>query len=92
MSSGYAPEGGAAVAFLLAPLVLGLVSLWPAGRGHWAALVLAAPSLLVGLAFTWALLREGAAYVGWPAIAYSFVLLAVGASSVLLWKQRRIGG
>jgi len=84
----FAPEGAASVIFLLAPLALGMVSFWPSARAHWSGPVLALPSLLIGLAFSCALVRSGPGYAGWPALIYAPVQLILAIGSIALWKHR----
>ena len=70
-----------------------LISFFPAARGHWSALVLAVPSLLVGFAFTAAMLDDAriygfgkfdvSNYIVWP------LPFVVGVASVILWAMRR---
>jgi hypothetical protein len=85
----YAPEGATSAIFILAPLVLGIASFWPSARGHWSGPLLAVPSLLIGLAFTWALVRSGAGYGGWPLMVYSPLQLILGIASIALWTSKR---
>ena len=74
---------------LLMAFGLGIMSFWPSARGHWLGLVLAAPSVLIGLAIGLAVIREGGRVL-LPAI---FVIcpayLLLGMFSILLWKWRR---
>jgi hypothetical protein len=74
---------------LLIAFGLSIVSFWPSARGHWLGLLLAAPSVLIGLAIGFAIIREGGRVL-LPAI---FVIcpayLLLGVSSILLWKWRR---
>jgi hypothetical protein len=86
----YAPEGVAALVFLLAPPALGVVSFWSSARGHWLGPALAAPALLFGLAFTWALLRGGPGYGVWVAVVYGPLLLILAMASIVLWERRRV--
>ena len=48
--------------FALGPLVLGLVGIWIAGKGHWAGPLLGAPALIMGLLLIAALFNNVAGY------------------------------
>ena len=69
---------------------LGLLSFWPAARGHWSGPVLAAPCLLIGLLLTGSILLDPDREMVLPAlwIVYPAPLL-VGIASVALWQKRR---
>ncbi len=72
-----------AVGFVL--VVLGFVSFIPARRGHWSALLLAAPSLLVGGIGTWGTLTsEGRALIPYLSLFFPVQLL-MGVAAVMLW-------
>lgn len=73
----------------LAPLALAITAFWPAGRGHWAAVVLAIPAVLVGLALAAALFNNAAGYGALGALVYSPVLLALGGGAIVRWYRRR---
>ena len=50
---------------------------------------MAAPSLLFGLAFTAAVLRDGPGFGGWAALVYGPLLLMLAVASFVLWERRR---
>ena len=69
---------------------LGLLSFWPAARGHWSAPVLSAPCLLIGLLLTGSILLDAEKEALIPALWVVFPApLLVGIASVALWLKRR---
>ena len=73
---------------LLTVFGLGIVSLWPSWRGHWSGTLLALPSVILGFFIAVAIIKEGGRV--YPAILVICLLyLAIGISSILLWKRRR---
>ena len=85
----YAPEGLVSAGILVAPIILGVAALRVPSRFGWAAPVLAAPALLIGVAFTWALIRDGAGYGGVVSLLYGPVLVMLGALAMLRWYMHR---
>jgi hypothetical protein len=73
----------------LGPLALGIAAFWPASRGHWAAVVLATPALLMGLALVGALFNHAAGPGILGALLYSPALLALGSGAIVRWYRRR---
>ena len=75
------------------PLVLiaaGLLSFWPATRGHWSALVLAAPCLLIGFFLTASIVLDSRKDMLMPSLWIFFPApLLIGIASVALWFVRR---
>jgi hypothetical protein len=88
-SASYAPEGWVAVGFLVAPIVLGIAALFVPPRAAWTARLLAAPALLMGIAFTWAVIRAGPGYGGVVGLLYGPVLLGLGLLAALRPYARR---
>jgi uncharacterized membrane protein AbrB (regulator of aidB expression) len=83
-------EGFAAAAFLLGPLILAVVCLQVSPRRRWVRLVLAAPAILLGLAMTAAVARDGPGYAGgWVALLYGPVLLVLGGLAARRWMRHR---
>ena len=83
-------EGFAAAAFLLGPLILAVVCLQVSPRRRWVRLVLAAPAILLGLAMTAAVARDGPGYAGgWVALLYGPILLVLGALGAWRWTRHR---
>lgn len=71
-------------------VVLGLFSFWPAGRGHWSALFMAAPSVLLGGFLTWSLIADSKPDHGLPDMWFFFPApLAVGVVAILVWASVR---
>ena len=69
---------------------LGLISLFAAFRGHWSAVPLAAPSILVGLVLTWGIVTDSRPDQLIPVLWLLFPApLAVGSASIILWAKRR---
>ena len=70
-------------------VVLGFVSFIPARRGHWSALLFAAPSVVIGAWQTWiSLTAEGNAIV--PYLWLFFLAqLVMGIAAITLWFIRR---
>lgn len=68
--------------------LLSLLSLWPAAKGHWLAVVLAVPPLLVGLffIFLFAITSGGALPVFWITAALP---VGIGAGSLSLFTSKR---
>lgn len=74
----------------LALVALGFISLIPAFRGHWSAVLLAAPSVLIGLVLTWSIVAASRPDQLIPALWVIFPApLIVGVSSIALWALRR---
>ena len=74
---------------MLSPLALVIAAFWPASRGHWAAIVLATPALLMGLAWVAALFKKGAGGPGvLGVLLYAPVLLALGSGVIVRWYRR----
>ena len=74
----------------LALVVLGFVSFIPALRGHWSALLLAAPSVLIGGALTWSIVTDTRKDTLIPALWVFFPApLVVGLAAITLWFIRR---
>jgi hypothetical protein len=82
-------EGLASAALLLGPLILGAIAYKPARRGHWSALVLATPALLLGLALIAALFNDARGFGLLGAILYIPILLMVGGGAVVRWYRSR---
>ena len=74
---------------LLSPLALAIAAFWPAARGHWFAIVLAIPALLLSLALFAALFNNAAGPGILGALVYSPILLAAGAGAIVRWYRRR---
>ena len=73
---------------ILAVLVLALASFWPAARGHWLALPLSIPSILLGIMLGIGFLNEhGRVYPGFGLM--TVVYLVLGFASVRIWSWRR---
>ncbi len=71
-------------------VVMGILSFWPASRGHWSALVLAAPSVLLGGFLVWNVLAPARPDPLMPDLWYLFPApLAVGLASILFWAAAR---
>jgi len=85
----YEPEGVAAATFLLAPLVLALTGLRISGRGHWAAPVLAAPAIVLGLALLAALFRNATGPGVLGALLYAPLLLTSSLIAIIRWRRKR---
>ena len=85
----FEPGPGLTAALMLSPLALGIAAFWPAGRGHWTALVLATPALLVGLAFGAALFNNPAGPGILVALLYAPLLLGLGGGAIIRWHRRR---
>ena len=81
-------EGIVSAAVFLSPLALGIAAFWPASRAHWAAVLLATPALLLGLALVAALFNNarGPGILG--ALLYAPTLLAVGGGAIVRWYRR----
>ena len=88
-ATSYAPEGIVSVAILLTPIILGLVSLGVSTRLPWTARLLAAPAVLMGLAFTAALFPNGPGYGGVVLLLYGPALLILGLLGLLRSRHRR---
>ena len=74
----------------IALVALGLLSFWPATRGHWSAPVLAAPGMLIGLFLKASLLMNSRKDLLMPALWVLFPApLLMGVASVILWSLRR---
>ena len=82
-------EDLSSAAGLLGPLVLGLFASIPARRGHWLALVLAAPPLLLMLALIGAIFNNGTGYGVLFAFIYVPILFIVGTGAVIRWYRSR---
>ena len=79
------------LAIPMALLALAVVSFVPASRGHWSAVLLAAPPVLLGLLFA-ALLISDSARSGLTPAAMCALLLAppvIGILSLGVWSERR---
>src|SRR5438105_1134573 len=71
-------------------VILGLLSFWPAARGHWSALFLAAPSVLLGGFLSWSLVADSRPDRGLPDMWFFFPApLAVGLAAILMWASVR---
>lgn len=71
-------------------VILGLVSFWPATRGHWSAIFMAAPSVLLGGFLTWSLVADSKPEHGLPDMWFFFPApLAVGVVAILVWASAR---
>lgn len=71
-------------------VVMGIFSFWPASRGHWSALVLAGPSVLLGGVLIWNILAPVRPDSLMPDLWYLFPApLAVGVASILFWAAAR---
>ncbi|MEI9898400.1 MAG: hypothetical protein WDN28_32215 [Chthoniobacter sp.] len=71
-------------------LVLGFLSFWPATRGHWSALLLAGPSVLLGAFLIWYLVAGTRPDQALPDLWYFFPTpFAVGLASLLFWASAR---
>lgn len=72
-------------------VALGLVSFWPAVRGHWSAPVLAAPVLLIGLLLTASVLMEPRKDMLIPSLWILYPApLVVGVASIGIWLVSRL--
>ena len=85
-------EGLISAVTALAPLVLGIAAVRIAKRGHWVALILAAPALLLGIALALALFNDpaGAGVLG--VLIYAPILVALGISAIARWYRHRPSG
>lgn len=69
---------------------LGFVSFIPAFRGHWSAVLLAAPSVVIGAMLTWGIVNDSRPDQLIPALWIFFPApLVVGVTSIILWAVRR---
>jgi len=69
---------------------LGFVSFIPAYRGHWSAVLLAAPSVLIGAMLTWGIITDSRPDQLIPALWVFFPApLVVGVAAISLWAVRR---
>jgi len=67
-------------------VVLGLLSFWPASRGHWSALLMAGPSVALGGFLTWSLVADSRPDQAMPDLWFLFPApLAVGVVAILVW-------
>ena len=74
----------------IALVALGLLSFIPAFRGHWSAVPLAAPSVLIGLMLTWGIITDSRPDQLIPALWVFFPApLVVGVAAISLWAVRR---
>lgn len=81
---------GLFVGFVAISIFPGLVSFWPAIRGHWSALLLAAPSILGGLMLMVDNVRNSSPEPIDASIwIYSAIPLAIGVLSILVWWTQR---
>ena len=87
-STSYAPEGIVSAAIFLTPIVLGIASLGVSTRWPWTARILAAPALLMGLAFTVALFPYGPGYGGIILLLYGPSVLILGLAGLLRSRSR----
>lgn len=87
-SISYDPESLVSAAVVLSPAVLGVIALRVAPRMRWVTPVLAAPALLMGLALTFAVLRDGPGYGGIWVVLYGPVLVLLGLLAVGRWYVR----
>lgn len=70
--------------------VMGILSFWPASRGHWSALLLAGPSVLLGGFLIWNVVTPTRPDSLMPDLWYLFPApLAVGVASILFWAAAR---
>jgi hypothetical protein len=77
-----------AIVFTL--VVLGILSFWPASRGHWSALLLAGPSILLGAFLIWNVVAPARPDPLMPDLWFLFPApLAVGVGSILFWLAAR---
>jgi hypothetical protein len=71
-------------------VILGLLSFWPAARGHWSALIMAAPSILLGGFLSWNLISDSRPDHALPDMWFLFPApLAVGVVAILMWASVR---
>ena len=84
----YDPEGLISATILLGPIVLGVAALRASSRRRWLIPLLSAPALLGGLAFTLAVLRDGAGYGGIWLLLYGPILLLLGVVALSRWYLR----
>lgn len=71
-------------------VILGMFSFWPAARGHWSALFMAAPSVLIGGFLSWSLVTDSGPDHGLPDMWFLFPApLAVGVVAILVWASVR---
>jgi hypothetical protein len=75
---------GFVIAVIGVLLVLGLVSFWPACRGHWSAPILAIPPAIVGGWITFSLLHESGELVNFFLIAAASPVF-LGVISIIIW-------
>lgn len=73
---------------LIAAPGFAIVSFWPSARGHWAGVVLALPSLVLGILILFAIAREkGHVYPG--TLPAALLYISLGALSIRLWMRKR---
>jgi hypothetical protein len=72
----------------VALLICSVLSLFPAKRGHWSALLVAAPSLFLGSSLLWSVMNSG---------PVSFIVILIFAPppllafcSVLIWMAKKL--
>ncbi len=71
-------------------VILGLLSFWPATRGHWSAVFMAAPSVLLGGFLSWSLVTDLRPDYRLPDMWFLFPApLAVGVVAILVWASVR---
>ena len=71
-------------------VALGLISFIPASRGHWSAILLAAPSVLIGLMLTWGIVTDPRKDMMIPVLWIVFPApLIMGVAASMLWAARR---
>ncbi|EDY17138.1 hypothetical protein CfE428DRAFT_5320 [Chthoniobacter flavus Ellin428] len=76
------------IVFML--VVMGIISFWPASRGHWSAVLLAAPSVVLGGLLIWNIVAPIRPDSPMPDLWFLFPApLAVGLASILFWMAAR---
>jgi len=78
-------------------LILGFFSFWPAAHGHWSALLLAGPSVVLGGYLIWNIVAGTRPDPTLPDLWFFFPApFAIGIASILFWASarhmRRSGG
>lgn len=71
-------------------LILGFFSFWPAAHGHWSALLLAGPSVVLGAFLIWNVLAGTRPDPTLPDLWFCFPApFAIGVASLLFWASSR---
>ncbi len=71
-------------------LILGFFSFWPAAHGHWSALLLAGPSVVLGGYLIWNIVAGTRPDPTLPDLWFFFPApFAIGIASILFWASAR---